>query len=299
MNATAYSGDSVKQYITVTSDSHQSVRPVHMLWIVDNSGSMSDEIEGVRSGIAAFVEGLRSYSDQVQVTMITQTSSQTGSNGLSIPADIFQQSHIHSVNFFVDSIHKLHALADYIDRSAALKHKFTNPRSFSEHLSDHPSSDFFRDSEALKVFVVVTDDKERPTDNEKVPAHKAFHSFLMDLTSDLSLFRFYLFAGQQSSLGFIDTEYLELIKILGGRKWQVNGLSPEQWSQILVETKQQIISEVMQRSFDLDHPNKKVKRVSVNGEILTSSDFYVKDDQLHVNEENLKVDDEIEVTYDH
>ena len=276
-----------------------SVRPVHMLWIVDNSTSMRDEISAIRRGIGAFAEGLQSYGDQMQVTVITKASE--GSQG--VPASLLEASGIHSINVFVPSRTKLHNLATYLNPVASSNFRFQALVGYPmpSHLSDHPSSDFFRNSDALKAFVVVTDDSDLGTrigngnDNRR-PAGKDFHAMLTHLYQDLSLFRFFLFFGdQQHDVSF--PHYRYLIKALGGKEWSVDGLSPEQWQQIFAETQQSLISEVLQRVFHLKHPKRQVLSVRVGENLLPRQAFSVDQGKLHVTAKHLKEGDVIEVTY--
>lgn len=294
------SEDSLRQRFTVNlSLLETSVRPVHMLWIVDNSDSMRDEIGAIRRGIGAFAEGLQSYGDQMQVTMITKASN----DPLSVPASLLEAAGIYSINVMVPSRKKLHNLATYLNPVASSSFRFQAliGHPMPSHLADHPSSDFFRNSEALKAFVVVTDDSDLGTPigngNDRRPAGKDFHAMLTHLYQDLSLFRFFLFFGEQQRRDVSFPHYRYLMSTLGGKEWSVHGLSPEQWQQIFSETEQMLISEVLQRVFHLQHPKKQVLSVSVGGNPLAQKAYAVNQGKLHVTAKYLEEGDIIEVTY--
>lgn len=273
------------------SSTEEAARPIHMLWVVDNSGSMSEEIAAVRAGISSFVSGLASHTG-VEVTMITQVSD---SGRYAIPAAVLSGADVHVVNYVVPSQHKLHHIAEYLSAPLALKYGFLKVKALPAHLSDHPSADFIRAPEALKVFVVVTDDVEQKTGHGQL-ASMSLLTMLNDLyAGDLSSFRFYGFLSGGEGGHYKD--YLLLLNELGGERFDIMNLPPSGWQDVLKKAQDKLIAEVVQRSFKLKKPAKKVLEVKIGGRSLSEKEFSVAHSKLLIKASSVKEGDKIEVVY--
>ena len=289
-NSAAFKGkERTESFVAKRSTSEEAARPVHMLWVIDNSESMSDDITAVNAGITSFAAGLRQHSGQVEVTMITKV----GTGKVAISADILQGAGIHPVSLLVHSHYKIHNLAQYLKPSSFASYGFLKADDLKENLSHHPSSDFFLKPEALKVFVVVTDDKEQSASGRN--ASESFISMLSDSYGNLSSFRFFAFLDDVDHVRY--ASYSHLIQEMGGEKWDISRLSPAGWQGVLKIAQEKLISEFMQRVFTLKFTVKEVIEVKINGKTLDKSLYYVSQKKLHIKESYFKEKDKIDVVY--
>ena len=302
-------GSIVESFTVKLIDGEESTRPVHMLWALDNSPSMQEEIAGVRAGIKAFAEGLRKHST-VKATVITKTGTSTKlmtkvmykGNIYAIEAAALQAAGIHVIDFEVASTNQLNILTAYLFRADKLKNNpFSGPQYFhfreriqSPNFSLHPDDDFLRDSQALKAFVVVTDDGDDGSSH-------SFISLLQDIYGNLSLFRFFGFLDLKSPRlndpnGY-NKSYHHLLHELGGGKWHIVDISPNEWKQVLDQVQSKIVSEVLQKVFTLKHPVAEILEVKVGETVLESSSYQLKGVKLHITASHLKEGDQLKVTY--
>jgi hypothetical protein len=154
-------------------------RIVDMIWIIDNSGSMTDEIELVRQNFGSFVAGIAEFSD-LNLGLVTAATAQDRRRGIDLH---FLAPNIRSQQFTynVGSTNLLSLLAAGICDSNSTE--ITNSSSLSSEgtICGTPVSEwmessttihairgqlksFFREN-SKKVFVVVTDDDAIGIDN--------------------------------------------------------------------------------------------------------------------------------------
>lgn len=301
--------DDKEEFVVELDKLKKVARHVHMLWVIDNSGTMAEEVKAVREGITSFVEGLKESSNEVELTMITSTSKELkqplnlwekakklvgrGSQSQYIPDYVLRAAGAHPVVYHVESQHQLHLFAQYLSPSHFEDYgfEFEGDRRLPSSLDQHPSQDFFRSAEALKVFVVVTDEGEKSAGGKS--ASDSFLSLLSDLYKSLSSFRFFGFL----NLSVDNTPYDHLVAELGGDKWDIQQLTPKQWQELLKKAQDHMIQEVLQRVFSLKHPAENIYEVKVNGALLSKKDWYGAHQELHVKASQIKEGDEVEVFY--
>lgn len=264
--------------------------PVHMLWIVDNSPSMEDDVAAVKKGIASFVEGLQASTVHVEMTMITST--QDGSS--KIPADLLEDAGVHVIPAFVGSQDQTHMLAEYLDPALAESLGFSGAETGFEvpfNLSHHPSADFFRNPDALKVFVVVTDNIEKSVGTRV--AGDVFVELLESLYDDLSSFRWFSFI----DLSRKNPSYERLTERLGGKTWNIVGSSPEKWQEALHAAQRRVLSATRGKAFTLKRPAQEIHEVRLGGVVLTSEDYDIQNGAIRIIGRELQEGDVLEVIY--
>ena len=296
-----------ESFSVASAGSKEVGRPVHMLWAVDSSVSMREELAAVQKGLNAFVSGLKSASaSHVEVTLIGQ--------GISVQP----QPSIHIVDSKVRSYDQLPVLASYLSPDYA-RYGLTASRCHGDSaslippkstLSSHPSPSFFKDKAALKVIVVVSDEGECNCGvNRDVLASECFLKFISEQVDDLSRLRFYGFLnvgliglpparGESFYPSRGNSAYDHLISALGGQKWHISNVPPEQWSNVLKETQESLTQEVLQRVFSLKFPVSKVLKVVLGGKELSKGDYYAAGGKLHITSSRVKKGDVVEVVYE-
>lgn len=156
--------------------SSSATRIIDMVWIIDNSGSMLDEIELVRQNFGTFVATVAGFSD-LNLGLITADTSQDRDLGIDLrvlaPNVLSQQ-----FNFQVGSSNALSLLASGIcdPNSTQEMRQGTNFKICDHNLNAYIEGvgniasirgqlrSFFR-QDSKKVFVVVTDDNAQGIDS--------------------------------------------------------------------------------------------------------------------------------------
>lgn len=265
-------------------------RDVHMLWVVDNSPSMADDIEAVKAGISSFVAELKSRTG-VEVAMITSVGSNTKTQ---IPSAVLSRAGIHAVDIDVPSTKKLDLVANYLQLSS----KDAHPR--------HPSGVFFRaSSDALKVFVMVTDEEE----NNLLTRYSS-DSFLERLRKkygDLYDFRFIGFLSSRDEKGRYKSyiQYSMLIRRLGGESYDIKEASPEQWKSIMGTARSRLLSmsttprgQSPYTSVTLQHNVIRIINVKLGGRDLSRFEYFLRGNKLTIKMAYLKGGETVEVEYE-
>ena len=315
------------QSFTVQASETQVARPVHMLWVVDTSGSMRDEVQAVSEGLASFASGLGgSGESSIKVSILGNL--ERFSPGIS---EKLQKAGIHTVLTGVSSYDQLSVIASYLSPDQYREYGLVQDPAECEAdapsqvppasvLSDHPDEKFFKDPKAFKVIVVVSDEgecscnvplgvaeRERLGTGGKVRpelASKCLIRLMSDLGYDSSTLRFYGFlnldfpASPTSLGGFrVNRAYKHLASDWGGKLWHVSNIPPEKWQDVLAEAQSTILSEVLQNVFTLEAPVAEIQEVKVEGVVLAESAYYADAGKLHINASEVKKGSEVEVVY--
>ena len=306
------------QSFTVQASETQASRPVHMLWVVDTSGSMSDEVQAVSKGLASFASGLGGAKESsVKVSILGHLLPGTSKE--------LQKAGIHIVPTTVKSYDQLPVAASYLSPDQHSKYGLVANQCSGDRssqipptlrLSDHPDEKFFKDPKALKVIVVVSDEGEcacklppgpgRPSLSLREElASKCLIRFMSDLGYDSATLRFYGFlnldfpASSEHATGgaSINRAYKHLVSEWGGKLWHVSNIPPEKWQDVLAEAQSTLLSEVLQNVFTLEAPVEEIKEVKVEGVVLEESAYYADAGKLYITASEIKKGSEVEVIY--
>ena len=329
--------------VSASSDSKKNIREVHMIWIIDNSKSMSEEVADVERGIQHFTDNLKKASSHLKVTMISRAKENTDEMGTfqGVSSTILESAGIHHVRHTVRSYDLLTTLASYLKPDTFKDYKFiveqTKPIPSDTALPAHPSSDFFRKENALKVFLLVSDEPEIPclkkdlglpttsrenyrdyrdrvkasTSEEIQPASGCFLDLLKDSSQNLSSYRFFAFIDRnysskltkQRDIDWINDwkmsneGYENLAKALGGQTQQISDITEEKWNVIFNEVASEIVSAVVQTKFTLKNSAHKVTKVLINDEVLDPKHYSFSGTNLLISSSQIKQSDKIEVSY--
>lgn len=238
---------------------------VDLIWVVDNSGSMSEEIQQVRQHFQAFLSSTSSLSD-LRVIMV---SAQSGSRSLQVSTS---DSRFFHLNQKVES-HDAVMLA-----AAGLCQDFSKPQCalYAYHAFRGALRPSLRAS-AKKAFVFVTDDNSLASSSH-------FLSLFDEVLHGQALSVF-SFAGQGSSAspcqhrtGFV---YQNLAKKTGAESWNI---CDSDWS----PTFSKITSRVQALSgglIRLPHAVERIRQLQVllDGRVLSASEFSLSSQGLSLN----------------
>ena len=101
----------ITQTFVATSTTPESrKRPVEMLWAIDNSGTMADDIQGVRDNLAYFLNILDDNNIDASITVITATT-----GDYSIPKATFENNGVRIVDYKQESYEQLSVISAYLN----------------------------------------------------------------------------------------------------------------------------------------------------------------------------------------
>ena len=258
-------GESDSKVFTVGSDEIKG--PVDIVWVIDESGSMRDDVERVHTNLEAFERDLEEFSN---VKSLLSDEAGWGVQSTNGPQCFLKALGIEIKSLFF-------------------------PRSFismiAERFSDCDDQlkDFFREK-SKKVVIFVTDDNSRmlPEDffdalSETPYSDIIFHAFASTGITECP---------SQAREGLM---YRELIK---SSKGQLYNLCEEDWTkhyeQLTNNIKKSVISEI---DTDID-PDAKIIAVLVNNEPIPDSSYDFIQGKFKAKEGVLKENDEVEIKYD-
>ena len=299
--------------VNATKTNEEVKLPLHILWVVDNSGTMKEEIKGVAKGIAQFSENLKNHTHNLEVSIISQITDKktTGFQGFVnnmtklvrpsknrhfLPRSVFENTSIHSIPFEVGSKNQIHLLADYLSPKAKEDYGFihSNIREKGFDLEKHDNQSFFRDPLAIKVFVVVTDEPEDPVGSEL--AGTVFVKLLEDQygKEELSFFRFYGFLNKSDPN--VNQSYAGLAKTLDGKNFDIKHAG-DNWAEFFNQISKSLKLITIQRTFKLSKPVGRVVSVTVEGKALAKKNFRASNGKLLISPFVLTEGNKVKVVY--
>lgn len=237
------------------------VKPLDVIWIIDNSGSMSTEAAHVRTNLVNFVQKLSSVND-VQMALI----SAIGDTGTStrLPATNIPKLEI---NQFVNSNDALVIL-----QSALCPANSSSPECAAVASTTYPAvrgqlSGFLR-ANSQKVLVIVTDDESRIAQSSFKSVYDSIYT-----PSSLNVFGWIgLSAAESPCQAATGNQYMALSQSTGGHFYNVCDLD---WSQKFNQLANNVVTLVMDT---IPLPQEVIKaktifKVKLNGQELSSSDY--------------------------
>ena len=243
----------IYSYETTFSPSVSSRRPVDLIWVIDNSGSMANEAAHVRDNFTSFIASLQRSTDFKLALLSSQGRSGTA---VSLPAAA-TGSNFLQVNQFINSTDPLIRTAEALCPSGVKCGKVTGQGTLSSFL--RPDS--------KKVIIVVTDDESAISSDDFT------NSFMNVYPKDqLSLFAFAGTSQSQCDIARVGTRYSELASETGGRVFDI--CMPE-WSTTFVNLADTVIR-LGQSSIALPSQNgviEEILEVRLNGQVLDSSQY--------------------------
>lgn len=262
----------------------RSQKPIDMVWIIDNSGSMSEEAQKVRSNFSSYIQSVSARTDLKLAVL-----SNTGSFGVTLPSGLDPQR-FFQVSANIESNDALTCFLGAI--SISTTSRCLNATSFKDALKN---KNFFR-AESHKVIVVVTDDEsyiDSPTFFNALSAEPTI-SFVGSTPQNLTLFGW---AGLRSGSGVasVGNRYMQIARATGG---QIFDITATDWTGSFST----LATETVELSFQpmqLSRNAMQLYSVKMNGVELPPSRYSLAGSLLQIN--NMTASDfgaTIEVEYD-
>ncbi len=300
-----------------------TTKPVDMVWVFDNSGSMREEANHVRTNFRNFMSGLNKETD-TRVAMISSTTN--NAYGTQINLSGSGEINYLEVNYFVDSYNPLLV-------AAAATCQPNDPDDLCTVFSEDSRyarvigslNRFFR-AVSSKVFVFVTDDNSQKATNTTIQIDRFPNPFsavsvkllienLHFITGDTFIRRMDTFFGQSTPYrvyGFIATnnekcaarDSLEYKGVIGRKSGEYFDICDTNWSPHFSKLGEAITT-YAKTDYVLDAIEttmlKRIVSVSLNNQILTlGNDYTVNGKQISLNAELVKMQNvySVDVAYE-
>lgn len=296
---------------------------VDMVWVVDNSGSMGNEIEKVRANFSNFIQRLSSLSDLRFSLVSTKEDVFDRFFSVNLPSPLPAELEARQVDYIVrsndplflaatascpasstnfpappadkspESINnadrRLCNQAQAISHGGSLEEGFLLPGSAIPQLVGS-LSDFFR-PDAKRIYVFVSDD-----DASQVTSAN-FLSYVTPFNNNVNPL-IYGFVGLNSDnaacdIAKIGDSYISLAETSGGKTFDI---CEEEWSQHFEELTNHVRL-IMKTEFRLDATPREVVEVKLDGVKLNASDYRVEGKVVHIKPEVLAESSEKVVVY--
>ncbi|RZA25952.1 MAG: hypothetical protein EOP10_05230 [Proteobacteria bacterium] len=288
-----------------------STSPIDMIWVVDNSGSMKEEIAQVQSNIQKFV-GTLSQSVDLRLNFISFNGYPLG-----LQLDTMNQAHdIRQVPFYVGSYNLMSMLAaslcspesssasgdfgvgkicdQVVDSSKSNGGINAQPGLSQAQISENSDAqalavkgslvDRLRPG-AVKVLVFVTDDIAKGAVTDK--------NFMQLTKLDPATTHAYAFAGLSKSragceISAVGDTYIALSKATGG---EVFDICETNWSTNFSKLTEKVIK-LTSAVFDIPATATTIKTVKIKGVVLTDKQYSVTAGKLTILDQSLLSDGE-------
>ncbi|MGE0173141.1 MAG: hypothetical protein AB7T49_10160 [Oligoflexales bacterium] len=285
---------------------------IDMVWIIDNSGSMSEEIEQVKTNFSRFVTSLSGITD-MNVSLITCTGA---GMGLCIDPSEFAAGKVNVINTEVGSYNPLAMLIGALcppsesivsetaedttlcgekANSDVLEDNFGLPGEFWEYINPPVlgSLDKAFRKDAKKVFVVVSDENsfnfgssefKRVADKKLGKDNYSFFGFIT-MAKEVTACSSYIKG----------TAYIELSKQVNGGVFDI---CESDWSKNF-DTLTKGVTEEARRTFVIEGGFGKIVSVTLNGRALSSSEYVVSGNSVSIAKEvALAAGAEVRISYE-
>ena len=295
-------------------DESNRQKEVDLMFVVDNSASMSDAMENVKLNLENLFNNLHAEAS-TRIALITKIG--TGNLEIQPPAGI----PVTTINKDVQSNHSLFYVSDYFtDHISYIQELLLTQASYPPIVLDVPSSDeFFFRKDSLKVFVVVSDD-----DVSELQAH----NFITEVKNifdpslqSIMFFGFVYLTGIQNRItnfnagdvkihqrdpttapcsGSIVTEYYNMLKNNHFLDEALYDICEENWQLNFSNVAENVIEQFNAvRSFLLQKTAISIDSVKVDNQNVDQSKYSLENNRLVFVEEFLQVTSTqtIEVTY--
>lgn len=237
----------IQKYQIDTPTTEQSV-PMDVIWIVDNSGSMTQEAAWVQDNVVDFANYLAAASD-ARMTVVSRAS---GTNSVLLPEN---NSRMDQIDQYIGSTNALVTLVALLDGTHRYSSEF-----LSRWRKDVP-----------KALIVVTDD------NSSISAEEFHNRIPSAFANDIKSFNSIIALKDKAlspCMARPGTVYMELSEQTQG---QIFNICEEDWSSIFTSLALNLESrfaEPSQTRFELAKKNvERIVAVTVNGEEISNSDY--------------------------
>ncbi len=238
------------------------VLPVKMLWLIDNSSSMRDDIPRVQAGIKGFVDALtKNHGIDITVTFVScidRRKTCVKSSIASHSAITIEEQEILSTNGLMIAMKVL-----------------------SRNLSS------YFDSSSTNVIVSVTDDRSDMS-------YQDFIGFLVGAYGSTSNFRFFGYIQPEHDYR---SSYHNLARILGGKIYDITSNSSTAYGTFFKDLAKGIQSSTIINTFTLERNCTGIKTIVLDGSPLGSSLYSCSGTTLNVSKGAILGGKQITVTY--
>ena len=272
-SSSSYGGFSVLQDGTRAYDvqmqlTNRQTMPLDIVWVVDNSGSMSTEAAHVRTNLDAFVAQLMAVPD-VKLALINKVG--TTDQNVRLPAT--QIPHLE-LNQTVDSNNALQILSAALCPASPLTSSVCGSAAVRSQISPYSAvagklASFLR-ADSRKVFVLVTDDRSTMS----AAQFRSVYGSLYAADTMVAFGWIGLGAAASPCQAATGTQYQDLAQATGG---DMNNVCDANWSAKFAELAQNVVTlalDTIPLPADVINASQ-ILRVTLNGRELSSKDYSI------------------------
>ncbi len=295
---TSQTDNSSAQTLYFKADSSFRSREIDITWVIDNSGSMKEEIEHVRKNIKDFISYVSSFSS-LETAVISKIDP-TGYDGNLVldVSGLQSMAQFHPIDHLVHSLDALFWASKFMckestscpDLRAKEPCKDSACDTFYKNLSALGANSLLRET-ADKVLVFVTDDESTEMTADR------FNAIYKQSFPDkkLKVFSFVTLSKQESPCGFANGEvYKSLSKQSGGKAFNICDLDWRPHFEEIANALEKTVKNVFTVG-----ANRKVLKVTVDGQELAKTEFTYKSESLSIQSPKLLEDSEVAITVSH
>lgn len=258
-------------------------QPLDLIWIIDNSSSMADNIEAVRSNLVSFMSQLSQSRTDVKMMILSQicASNSSSAHCVKVPAEL--KDKVFTLNESVNSHNALDRLSLGLRKSSDLGKKLVPQL--------RPGS--------KKVFVVVTDDESDMIERKFMDGMKAnpdVGSFILFGFVGFERGTTKLPNGKVCEITNVGETYIDIAERTSG---EMMDICAQSWTEHFQKLSTNVVN-VAQLHFPLTDAAKvgEVRKVTVAGRALNSDEFAYMGGAVEI-KASVKIEpgQEVQVTY--
>jgi|GEM_PF-1130389 len=292
--------------VSITSTIKEKRVPVKMLWIIDNSSTMTDDAALVQKGISGFVDALKEeHGIDIAVTFISCIGFKISGRACLDPEKI-AHSAIDTRNIFVQSLDGLlitsallakdQTLNESIENTGVLRHLYKHKYYFDGLLMtklrkiDTLKLENYFDTENVNLIVSVTDAQSALSDAD-------FIKFLEINYGSTSSFKFYGYINPTFDRDKGHSHYQNLANKLGGHIFDITSDKETRYGTFFKNLTKTIKETTIVNTFTLNSQCSEIKSVQLNNKALLPSLSSCKDTRLSIKKKAIKDGGRITVEY--
>ncbi len=279
-------------------DSIRSQRPLDIVWVIDNSTSMKEEIAHIRRNLKSFIEHVRQFANLRTIILSKANASNYNRDyvinvpdimGASLSQDVLSIDHLigsHDALYWASQL----VCTDPKKCGDQIKYPFCSDfqkcKQHYQNLVGLNKSQIFRDA-AKKVFVFVTDDEATDVQDQRfLEIYKEATA-----TAPVKVFSFVALSKSESPCAAgVGHVYKDLSRATSGRAFNI---CDSDWQMHFRDIAEDLEQSVI-RTFDI-RGNVQILNVKVNGVKLEANQYQFVRNVLVITAGVLRDKDEVEV----
>ncbi len=281
--------------LSFRADTSYQDRELDIVWVIDNSGSMGEEIEHVRKNLKEFVSYVGSFS-KLSTSVVSKTDSATYDAKLTLDIRGLETvKNFFPINHLIQSLDGLYWASRYFCKDL----KLCNDALIRPYCKDDTCrATHYKDLSALganqvlrssanKALVFVTDDESKEMSSTRfLSLYANFYP-----VEKLKVFSFVTLSKTESPCGYAEgAVYKDLSKKTGGKVFNICDLD---WRPHFEEIAS-ALEKIIKNQFAIG-PKRTVQSVAIDGKLIAAEQYKVIGDEVQINSPALREDSIVQI----